>query len=103
MGNIDCRKTWKNTRDNGYCEDFGLGQPLLPTGCAVLEPSWAEVGAKWGLLAKVTESRVDVAAISDWHGAFGRFGANMQKPSNYNSRRPTFLSGFASCSCTSCR
>ena len=69
-----------------------LGPKLLQNGsklgpsCAILEPSWAEVGANWskyiglklGLCwPKMTPSRANVAAISDRNGAFWRFCADL--------------------------
>ena len=73
-------KKVKNSSENGYFEDFRLGQlvvhfeaiwtstwaELVP--CAILEPSWAEVGPSVSKLGPCWF----VAAMSDRNGAFGR-------------------------------
>jgi hypothetical protein len=63
--------------------------------CPILEPSWAEVGAKWARVGpKLAE--VDPAAMSDRKGDFGRFCADMQndaKRANYHSEISLFGTG----------
>jgi len=64
---------------------LGPKWPLGPS-CGMLEPSWAEVGAKWVRAGwklgpcwpKLAPSGADVVAMSDRNGAFGRCWADLK-------------------------
>ena len=86
-----------------------VGPKLLPNGsklwptCTILEPSWVEVGIKCVQVGpklgpywpKLAPSGVDVAAMSDRNGAFGRLtDLSVSLTATTTPRRLKFGAGF---------
>ena len=70
---------WSHVNFNLWRSCSRNGSKLGPS-FAMLEPSWAEVGAKWA-----PRSKAHVAAMSDRNSAFGRCWAGSAKRTNFHS------------------